>query len=250
MKVMSFNIKHKILEEIFGLWKKRYAKVKDYIIQESPDILGVQELSRKGKKYLTKELTDYQIIGKSRHSFFLSDEYNCLIIKKKYKILSHNTYSLSDKIHSLGRKTKADKFPRICVVAHIMVGKDKFLIVNTHIDNSGTKNKKRLLKIYKRIVFSHRGENEYFIMTGDYNMTLDNPNLKRFADNYDDPFKENKLSSFTGDKSIRAIDHIFLDRRLDFKNAKIHTDSNANGYLSDHYPISCDVSIEKKKKKK
>ena len=41
MKVMSFNIKHRILEGIFGLWKKRYSKVRDYILKEDPDILGV-----------------------------------------------------------------------------------------------------------------------------------------------------------------------------------------------------------------
>lgn len=245
MKVMSFNIKHKILEDIFGLWKKRYAKVKDFIIKENPDIVGVQELTRKAKNYLTKELTDYQIIGKSRHSFFLSNEYNCILIKKEYKILRHNTYSLSDKIHSLGRKTKADKFPRICVVAHILVGDDRYMIVNTHIDNSGMKNKKRLLKIYNKIVQTHKRKDEFLIMTGDYNMTLDNPNLEKFSRKYDDPFREYTMSTFTEDSDMKAIDHIFLDVRLDYKNEKIHTDSNDNGYLSDHYPISCDVEIEK-----
>ena len=95
------------------------------------------------------------------------------------------------------------------------------MVVNTHIDNSGMKNKKRLLQIYKRIVYNHKKKDEYLIMTGDYNMTLDNPNLEKFANNYDDPFKDYKMSTYTGDRSIKAIDHIFLDRRLDFKTRAI-----------------------------
>ena len=52
---------------------------------------------------------NYQVIGKSRHSFTLSDEYNCLFIKNEIKIISHNTFSLSDQIHVLGRKAREDR---------------------------------------------------------------------------------------------------------------------------------------------
>ncbi len=243
MKVMSFNVKHRIFEDITGLWKKRYIKIKDYILKENPDILGLQELSKKGKKYLDKELTDYQIIGKKRHSIIFTNEYNCLLIKKNYKILSHNTFSLSDRINVLGRKHKKDKFPRICVVAHVLANNKKLMLVNTHLDNSDTKNKKRLLKIYEKIVETQSEDEEYIILTGDYNMTLNNKNLREFADNYSIPFENVEVSTFTGYNDIGPIDHIFLDKRLKYKDVRIHIDSNDGGHLSDHYPISCDVEV-------
>ena len=245
MKVMTFNLKHRILEDIFGLWKKRYVKIVDYIKNENPDIIGVQELTRKGKRFLKKQLTDYQIIGKRRHSIILTNEYNCLLIKKEYEITKHNTFSLSDKITHLGRKSKKDKFPRICVVAHVIKDDLKFMIVNTHMDNSDTKNKKRLLKIYNKIVESNKNDDEYVILTGDYNMSIDNDNLKDFAKNYLDPFENIKESSFTGFDDIKAIDHIFLDKRLSFKDSKLDRKSNDQNYLSDHYPLSCIVYIKK-----
>ena len=243
MKVMSFNVKHRIFEDITGLWKKRYIKIKEYILKENPDILGLQELSKKGKKYLDKELEDYYIIGKKRHSIIFTNEYNCILIKKKYEIVSHNTFSLSDKINVLGRKHKKDNFPRICVVGHILAGEKKIMIVNTHLDNSDTKNKKRLLKIYEKIVETQSDDEEYIILTGDYNMTLDNKNLNKFASNYLIPFENVTESTFPEYKDIRPIDHIFLDKRLKYKDVKVHTDSNQNGHLSDHYPISCEVEI-------
>ena len=52
IKVMSFNLRHIIKEEIIGVWKKRYERIVTFIKNESPDIIGVQELTRKGKRYL------------------------------------------------------------------------------------------------------------------------------------------------------------------------------------------------------
>ena len=66
MKVMTFNLKHRILEDIFGLWKKRYVKIVDYIKNENPDIIGVQELTRKGKRFLKKQ---FVLFIKSTSSF-------------------------------------------------------------------------------------------------------------------------------------------------------------------------------------
>jgi len=243
MKVMSFNIKHKIFEDIFGLWKKRYRLVVDFIREEDPDILGVQELTRKSKKYLIKKLPDYQIVGKKRHSIIFTNEYNCLIIKNKYKILSYNTFSLSDKINVLGRKTKRDNFPRICVVAHIVANNKRIMIVNTHMDNSDYRNKKRLLNIYNNIVNTQKLEDEYVVLTGDYNMTRNNNNLEDFAKNYNDVLKDSNKSTFVDVPELLAIDHIFLDKRIKYHNEKIHSDSNDKGYMSDHYPISCEIDI-------
>lgn len=243
MKVMSFNIKHLIFEDLFGLWRKRYEKAKNYIKKEQPGILGVQELTRKGKKYFTKNLQDYQIIGKRRHSIIFTNEYNCMLIKKNIKILSHNTFSLSDKINVLGRKTKSDKFPRICVVAHVLINDKKYMIVNTHMDNSDYKNKKRLLKIYNNILASQKKEDELVILTGDFNMTRKNNNLEEFAKDYNDPLKDDKTPTFIGKEEKMSLDYIFLDKRLSYKNAKVHSDSNDNGYISDHHPISCEVEV-------
>ncbi len=243
MKVMSFNIKHLISEDLFGLWRKRYEKAKDYIIKENVDIVGFQELTRKGKKYFNKNLQDYQIIGKRRHSIMLTNEYNCLLIKKNIKIISHNTFSLSDKINVLGRKTKNDKFPRICVVAHVLINNTKYMVVNTHMDNSDYKNKKRLLKIYDNILKSQKKEDELIILTGDFNMTRKNNNLVEFSKDYNDVLKNDKTPTFIGGAEKMSIDYIFLDKRLNFRNPKVHSDANDNGFISDHYPISCEVEV-------
>ncbi len=243
LKVMSFNLRHIIKEEMFGIWKKRYERIVNFIIDENPDFIGVQELTRKGKRYLKKHLKEYKIVGKKRHSIIFTNEYNCVLIKKKFKIKGHKTYSLSDKINRLGRKSKKDNFPRICTLVHIEIDNEKYLMANTHIDNSSKDNKKRQLGIFNNIVNDHKKEDEFVIITGDFNMTLDNENLLKYSKKYVDPFKNHKETTFPQDTSIKALDHIFLDQRLTYFDEIIYSDSNDDGFMSDHNPISCIIKI-------
>lgn len=241
MKVMTFNLRHIIKEDIFWFWRRRYKRIAEFIENEDPDILGVQELTSKGKRYLKSRLKNYVIMGKKRHSIILTNEYNCILVKKDYYIKNHKTFSLSDKINELGRKAKKDNFPRICTIAHIKKDDVKYLIVNTHIDNSDKENKKRLLSILKTIIEKNKKEDEYVIITGDFNMTMNNKVLVDFSNNYISPFKDYLTGTFVEKKDMRAIDHIFLDKQLSYKNDKMYTSSNDNGFMSDHIPISCEV---------
>ncbi len=241
LKVMSFNLRHIIKEELIGLWKIRYKRIVDFIESESPDVLGVQELTRKGRKFLKKHLPDYKIVGKRRASIIFTNEYNCILIKKNIKIKGHKTYSLSDKINILGRKSKSDNFPRICTLAHIEKENIKYLIANTHIDNSSSENKKRQLMIFDNIIKTHKKDDENLIITGDFNMTMNNKNLYNYSKSFVAPFKDYTIGTFPSMPDMRALDHIFLDTRLDYYNEKIYSDSNERGFMSDHNPISCIV---------
>ena len=245
MKIMTYNIKHSIKEDIFGLWRKRYKDIVKYITKENPDILGVQELTRKGKRYLKTKLKDYNIIGKRRHSIILTNEYNCLLIKKDFKIDEYQTYSLSDKITKLGRKTKEDNFPRICTLAHIEKDNIKYFVINTHMDNSSKENKERLLNIFKSIIEKNKREDELIIIMGDFNMSLKNKNLVKFSCEYIDPFKDNQTSSFTRLPDLPSLDHIFLDKKFTYKNENINTLANKDSYKSDHYPLCCEIDYKR-----
>lgn len=243
MKVMTFNLRHIIKEDLLGLWRKRYKRIVSFIIKENPDIIGVQELTNKGRRYLKRYLKDYKVIGKKRHSIIFTNEYNCLLIKKDIKINGHKTYSLSDKITKLGRRDKADKFPRICTVAHLEKNNIKFFIANTHMDNSSTQNKKRLLDIFDSIVEKYKREDEYVIILGDFNMSLDNRYLVKYSLKYVDPFKNSTIGTYPSVPDMKAIDHIFLDKNILFTKEIIHSDSNDSGYMSDHYPMSCEIIV-------
>ena len=44
---------------------------------------------------------------------------------------------------------------------------------------------------------------------------------------------------------MKMIDHIFLDKRLKVKNTFVDREVNDFGYVSDHYPIMCEIEASK-----
>ena len=238
MKIISYNIRHNTFLDILPLWRSRYKRLVDFITKESPDVIGLQEITRKGKRYLRRRLNDYQIVGDSRSSIILTNEYNPILIKRNKTIISYKTYSLSRDINKLGTKSKDDNFPRICTIVHL---ENDYLIVNTHIDNSDAKNKKRQLEILDNIISKEKKDDERIILLGDFNMTLANDDLNDYSKKYKDPFKNNKNSSFVPNKNIKSLDHIFIDKKLYYSKELIDNKTNDDGYISDHYPLICEI---------
>ena len=62
MKIMSFNLKDSIFDNLTFRWLYRYRKILKYILDVNPDIIGTQELTHSGRRYLMKRLTNYNII--------------------------------------------------------------------------------------------------------------------------------------------------------------------------------------------
>jgi endonuclease/exonuclease/phosphatase family metal-dependent hydrolase len=242
MKVISYNIKHDTFLDILPLWRKRYKRFINYINVNNPDVIGTQEITRKGKRYLSKKLYNYTVIGDTRKSIVLTNECVPLLISNKYEITSYKTYSLSSNIDILGTKNNGDNFPRICTICHIKDSNYKYLIINTHIDNSEPINKKRQLDILDKIINKEKNSDEYVILMGDFNMTLANDDLLEYSHKFNDPFKDNKNSSFVPNKEIRSLDHIFIDKKLKYSKELIDNKANDKGYVSDHYPLICEIN--------
>ena len=238
MKIMSFNLKDSIFDNLTFRWLYRYKKILKYILSVNPDIIGTQELTHSGRRYLMKRLTNYNIYGDSRKSNIFNDEYNSIIIKRSYKVKKFSTYSLSDDRDRLGTRGEADNFPRICVVVHCEKNGTKYLIVNTHIDNSKDRsNRRRLLTIVNDIIKEEKARDELLIVTGDFNMTLNN-NIEKFVINNKliNVFEDYKKSTFPSRPEMRMIDYIMVDKKLKVKSYSVG-DCN----MSDHLPIICNL---------
>ncbi len=237
MLIMSFNVKRIIFFK-FG----RYKRVVDYLKIKRPDIIGFQELNDKSLKIYTKDLDNYNIVGKGSSKNILFREYTSIFVDKKYDIISSKTYSLTSKIDNIGYKEKEDNLPRICVVCHIRDKKNKMLVVNTHIDNTDSNNKYKQLLILERIINDEIEKDEKLILMGDFNMSLNNKRMPLFVDRNRllDPFNDYLGGSFPSRPDMRMIDHIFL-RGFKCIDRCVDINSNDNGFMSDHNPIMCNI---------
>ncbi len=234
---MSFNAKRIIFFK-FG----RYKRALNYLRDKKPDIIGFQELNDKSLKIYTKNLSNYNVVGEGSSKNVLFREYTSIFVDKKYNIISSKTFSLTSKIDKIGYKEKEDNLPRICVLCHIRDKNKKILVVNTHIDNTDSKNKYKQLLILENIINKEIMEDEKLILMGDFNMSLNNKKIPLFIErnNFLDPFKDYLGGSFPSRPEMRMIDHIFL-RGFKCIDSLVDIKSNDNGFISDHNPIMCQV---------
>lgn len=154
-------------------WIKRAAATSKLIRKRGLDVIGTQELTPRTKKYLEEKLEEYIFLGKTRGSASISDEYNCILLRKEvFELLDSQTYSLSDNIFKKGGKFLLDAFPRICTIAHVIYEGHKYLIINTHLDNVFEHNRNLQLKVLSDIIHMENKPYEDLIVMGDFNMYL------------------------------------------------------------------------------
>ena len=108
-------------------------------------------------------------------------------------------------------KSKEDNFPRICTVAHLQKENIKYFFANTHIDNSNSENKKRMLDIFDSIVNKYKKKEEYVIITGDFNMSLNNKYLEKYAEKYLDPLKNYQKTTKNSCWNINFLPNSYLE---------------------------------------
>lgn len=234
MKIMTYNIQNDYRLFNNNNIKNKAKDIVSLIKQYDLDIIGFQELSNRQVGLYKKLLNDYYFVGNHRHSGILSSEYNALFIKKDITIVSSKTYSLSDNIDKLGNKLNTHNYPRICTLSHIIHNNIKYLVVNTHLDNSSDKNREQELVILKSIIKKELNK-EHLIVLGDFNMD-NNIYLKDFS-------KSLKLvnctyhlkNTFVNSKMV--LDHIFISNTLkcDYKEKLLVE-------FSDHYPLIISMS--------
>lgn len=234
MKIMSFNVQNNYKrptdEKINGIL--------DIINRESPDIIGMQELTPYLKEKLRRELTGYMFYGRPRLGGFpIADEYNTLIVKKYISVVETNTYSLGRRPDKVRSKNVLSAFPRICTSVVCVIDSRKIKIVNTHLDHVFDRSKSYQLAVLYELL----KDNEYpLLLMGDFNMYPGNESLKEFVKMLDLTDSGHNLGKTCKEsKSDRPIDHILIGNSIEVTNIrKIEND------VSDHFPLVCEISLK------
>ena len=239
MVIMTFNIKNS-----YSLlnWKKKIDSAIALIKDINPDVIGTQELTKKAKKYIENNLVNYEVIGDARGSFFLSNEYNCILVKKKIVGNRYNTktYALSNTINKLGTKFRSDLFPRICTTLHVKYNNKKYLFINTHLDNALEINRIKQLKKLNEIIELEKQSDELLVITGDFNMTL-RSDLRLFKEHNNLNCTDKLDSTLISFPKRKQIDYIFTSKDIRYVDYKKITDKYNGMHASDHYPVVLEI---------
>lgn len=177
LKVATFNVKNKSADKLLrgrNVYMKGILNNTELIFKSSPDIIGLQEVTKDEYYWLKKYFGGtYDIYGDFRGSIGISDEACPIMIKKnKGKVIFSKTFYISDDIFKTKSKFNGAVFPRIATYVNFSDNIDNYGILNIHASN---------LKNIQRKTFSENGPiekilnlfyNDKQIIMGDMNTDI------------------------------------------------------------------------------
>ena len=261
VKVMTLNVRYDNPGDSINAWPGRASQVCNFIMNEKPDILGMQEVLWRQFEVLDSALTDYTSSGVGRDDGARGGEMNPVFFRKdRFDMVRTITFWLSDTPDVPGTKGWGASLPRI-VTWMELVDKNShrhFFYFNTHFahdsDSARIMSSKILLKEVGRIA-----EGFPFIITGDFNMM---PNSKGYAiltgpdesvplikDSFAISEKKPSGPSYTfngfSDREGRGrIDYVFVRNGMKVIDHKTIIRKEKGVFLSDHWPVTALVQIK------
>jgi len=247
IKVISYNIRVGKADDGTNSWKYRYPASAMMIMDQKPDIFGLQEALDFQFDYLSEYCTGYKGIGVGREDGKHQGEHMAIFYNKKaIKLIKWGTFWLSEtpEVPSKGWDAACFRSATWALMKDKASGR-KFYYVNTHLDHMGWEARKNGLKLIVDRIGSINPENYPMILTGDFNMRIDRPefdDLKKVMSNAREvAVKTDHHNTYNGwgkasDEEI--IDYIW------FKGFSSCTEYETitkpymeRTYVSDHYPI-------------
>ena len=245
LKVMSYNIRLGSANDGTNSWALRYPATAEMIEDQMPDIFGVQEALASQIRFIEDNFVDYKSVGVGREDGKKDGEHMSIFWNKKtVSLLKWGTFWLSETPEkpSMGWDAACKRTATWALMKCKKTGK-KFYYVNTHLDHKGAEAQKNGLKLIVDRIDDINPEGYPMILTGDFNITPDNPNLveldskmhsvRKIAE------KTDNHDTFNGwGKGKGVIDYIYASGFTAYPEYQTVTKKYADRkFVSDHYPI-------------
>lgn len=243
--VISYNIRLGAANDGTNSWKYRYPASAMMIVDQKPDIFGLQEAYDYQVKYLEDYCPGYTSVGVGREDGRHKGEHMSIFYNKKtIRLLKWGTYWLSETPEkpSKGWDAACKRTATWALMKDRRSGK-KFYYVNTHLDHVGWEARKKGLALIVNRIAEMNPRNLPMVLTGDFNMTIDRPefdDLKKILLNTrETAVKTDHHGTFNDwGKADDIIDHIWYKGFGSCTEYETITKPYMDrAYISDHYPV-------------
>lgn len=243
--VISYNIRMGAAKDGTNSWEYRYPASAMMITDQAPDVFGVQEAYDYQVKYLNDYCKGYKSVGVGRENGKTKGEHMSIFYNtKNISLLKWGTYWLSEtpETPSMGWDAACKRTATWTLMKDKRTGR-KFYYVNTHLDHAGKEAQKNGLKLIVERIKAMNKEGYPMILTGDFNVTPDNPVLedldKMMISARKSAVKTDNGDTFNGwGKSKGVIDYIYYSGFSTCTTFEvIRKPYMERTYISDHYPV-------------
>jgi endonuclease/exonuclease/phosphatase family metal-dependent hydrolase len=261
IKVMTFNIRFDNPDDSVNAWANRESPLCNFIKNEKPDLLGMQEVLQNQYVILDSALTEYSSVGVGRDDGAKGGEMNPVFYRKdRFDMIRTLTFWLSETPEVPGSKGWGASLPRIVTWMELVDKNtnEHFFCFNTHFahdsDSARIMSSKILLKEVEKI-----SDGSPFIITGDFNMlptsagyailTGPDESVPALSDTYTTTEKKPWGPSYTfngfSDKpGAGRIDYIFVKNGLKALEHRTLIKKEDGVYISDHWPVTSTVLLK------
>jgi endonuclease/exonuclease/phosphatase family metal-dependent hydrolase len=260
IKVMTLNVRMDTPYDSINAWPNRAEMVCDFLKDEKPDLLGMQEVLLHQYEALDSALEDYMSIGVGRNDGAKSGEMNPIFFRKeRFDLVRTITFWLSETPEIPGSQAWGANLPRIVTWAELVDrnNSEHLFFFNTHFahdsDSARVMSSKMLLNKVDTIASGFP-----FIITGDFNMLptskgyeiLTGPaeSVPLLQDSYEISEKrpygpEYTFNSFSDMGGSGRIDYIFVKEGMKVLDHRTTIKKERGVYISDHWPVEAIVRL-------
>ena len=248
MKLVTFNIRYDCGTDGINNFSCRKPFILETIAREQPDVIGFQEVLPHVALWLKENLTDYYVVGCPRCED-LTGEQVCIAFRPdKFNLMKMDTFWLSPTPYVPGSRYPEQSIcPRTCtevVLQELKSGK-VFRMVNTHLDHEGSL--ARLLGAKQ--ILAHLEQAKFFpnvptVLVGDMNAEPGSPEMQLLSSHFRNVTDGIGITfhNFNRDSQC-TIDYIFIRGAMECSSVVKWNESREGVYLSDHYPIACELTL-------
>ena len=245
LKVMSYNIRLDSANDGTNSWHMRYAATAEMIKDQAPDVFGVQEALSYQILFIEENFRNYECVGVGREDGKKEGEFMSIFWNKKtVSMLKWGTFWLSETPEkpSMGWDAACFRTATWALMKDKRTGR-KFYFVNTHLDHKGKMAQKNGLKLIVDRIDKINPDGYPMVLTGDFNMEPDNPNLTELDSKMQSTRKiaaeTDSHDTFNGwGRGKGIIDYIYVSGFSSCPEYQTITKRYADRkFVSDHYPV-------------
>ena len=246
LKVISYNIRYNNLNDGINKWDNRKETLFNFLEDEYPDFIGMQEVLENQLNELQINLKDYSFIGIGREDGQNKGEFSPLFyLKDSYNVIKTSTFWLSDTPDKVSVGWDA-ALERICTYGYFESKKMKrrFWVFNTHFDHMGGVARKKSIELIMSKIDKLNTENDPVVLMGDFNLIPISDPIKVLSEKFIDSFSinsNNLIGTYNGFSELydnsRRIDYIFSKGLILKSSENVAVKTPYGGWASDHHPI-------------
>jgi endonuclease/exonuclease/phosphatase family metal-dependent hydrolase len=248
IKVISYNVRYNNPNDGKDIWENRRSTIVNFIKNENPDFLGLQEVNYAQLLFLNSNLSNYSFVGVGRDDGKTKGEYSPIFYNNNlFDLIKSDTFWLSstpDKI-SVGWDASME---RICTYAVFKskTNKKNIWVFNTHFDHIGIEAREKSADLIISVINKLTEPEDYVVLTGDFNLLDDSKPIMNLQSNFNDTNKnlektDKSYGTFNNFKlnfvSKSRIDYVFEKNFKLINSRHIIVKTPEGRWASDHHPI-------------